>query len=238
MKGVQQRTDHVKVLASSKAFSSTNTRVDNTKESGTGEADGSLALPADRAADILAANSSAEGPGGGELEAGLDGSYAPHPRSSQRRRSPTSATSPQPAPYKQPEFASRGLVDAESAGHTNAQRASARGRSANGKVNAAAVVNERPKDSDQVPSAPPSRRPWYEEEIERLGSDIGRLVKERAEIRRAFAAEKGQLEATIEDQKEEIEELRQDRESIRIVYAEFKRGADGVLDRPAKRPKT
>ncbi|KAK5310440.1 hypothetical protein LTR70_009464, partial [Exophiala xenobiotica] len=227
-----------RALASSGASPSTNTRVDNTVDPGTSAVDASLKLPADRAAGLPAAGPAVERPGGGELEAGLEGSYAPHPRSSQRRRSPTSATSPQPALYKQPVSASHRPVDAESAGHPNGQRDSARGRSANQKGNAAAAINERPKDSDQALSEPPPRRPWYEEEIERLRNDIGRLVKERAEIQKACAAEKEHFEATIEGQKEEIEELRQDRESIRTVYGEFKRSADGVLDRWAKRRKT
>lgn len=235
---MQQRADHAKALASSEASSSTNTRVDNTVEPGTSAVDAYLKLPADRVADLPAAGPAFERPGRGELEAGLDGSYAPNPRSSQRRCTPTSAPPPQQALYKQPESASQRPVDAESAGHTNGQRDSARRRSANRKGNAAAAVNERPEDSDQAPSEPPPRRPWYEEEIERLRNDIGRLVKERAEIQKACAAEKEHFEATIEDQKEEIEELRQDRELIRTVYAEFKRSADGVLDRWAKRRKT
>lgn len=171
-------------------------------------------------------------------ETNSDRSQSAHSQSPQPIRPTTPAASPQPALDNRLRPRSQDVPGAESTEHATDQANLHGEQPADAETNEGAVVNDNDRSGYLAqPKLEPraSRRAWYDEEIERLGVDINRLVKERAEIRKAFAEEKEQLEATIEDQQREIEELRQDRDAIATMYEEFRRGADGIFDRPAKR---
>lgn len=182
--------------------------------------------------------SAADGNEGRGPETNSDRSHSSHPQSPKPIRPTSSATSPQPALDNRLRSRSQDVPGVESTEHSTDQANLHKERPTEAGTDEETIVND--NDRSGYPAHPKleprtSRRAWYDEEIERLGIDINRLVQERAEIRRTFAEEKEQLEATIEDQQKEIEELRQDRDAIATMYEEFRRGADGVFDRPTKR---
>lgn len=100
------------------------------------------------------------------------------------------------------------------------------------------IASGQTEQTNQAPSQPPSRRPWYELEIERLRTENSRLVEERAEIHKAFEEEKDKFELKIEDQKRKIEEFDQGMRSMKSAYMELKRVADDVFDPPRKKQRS